>query len=83
MVYAVTTDKPAWINCTLSLQLCMTLCDPMDYSPLGSSIHGILQASVLEWVAMRSPGDLPNPGSEPVSLMSPAFAGGFFPTSAT
>ena len=29
-----------------------TLCDPMDYSPLGSSVHGILQARILEWVAI-------------------------------
>ena len=33
-------------------QPCPTLCDPMDYSPPGSSIHGILQARVLEWVAI-------------------------------
>ena len=37
-----------------SLQSCLTLCDPMDYNPLGSSIHGILQARILEWVAMPS-----------------------------
>ena len=35
-----------------SLQLCLTLCDPMDSSPPGSSVHGILQARVLEWVAI-------------------------------
>jgi len=35
-----------------SLQSCLTLCDPMDYSPPGSSVHGILQARILEWVAM-------------------------------
>ena len=35
-----------------SLQLCPTLCDPMDRSPLGSSVHGILQARILEWVAV-------------------------------
>ena len=33
---------------------CLTLCDPMDYSLLGSSIHGIFQARVLEWVAISS-----------------------------
>jgi len=33
-------------------QLCLTLCDPMDCSPPGSSIHGILQARILEWVAI-------------------------------
>ena len=33
-------------------QLCPTLCDPMDCSPLGFSVHGILQARILEWVAI-------------------------------
>ena len=33
-------------------QSCPTLCDPMDCNPLGSSIHGIFQASILEWVAI-------------------------------
>ena len=33
-------------------QSCLTLCDPMDCSPLGSSVHGIFQASVLEGVAI-------------------------------
>ena len=35
-----------------SLQSCPTLCDPMDCSLLGSSVHGIFQARVLEWVAI-------------------------------
>ena len=35
-----------------SLQACLTLCIPMDCSPPGFSIHGILQARILEWVAM-------------------------------
>ena len=39
-----------------------TLCNPMDYNLPGSSIHGILQASILEWVDIPSPGDLPNQG---------------------
>ena len=33
-------------------QLCPTLCDPIDGSPPGSSVHGILQARVLEWVTI-------------------------------
>ena len=37
-----------------SLQLCLTLCNPMDYSPPGSSVPGILLARILEWVAMLS-----------------------------
>ena len=40
--------------CTKSLQLCLTLCNPMDCSPLGSSVHGIFQARILEWVAISS-----------------------------
>ena len=40
--------------CAKSLQLCPTLCDPMDCSPPGSSIHRILQARILEWVAVSS-----------------------------
>ena len=37
-----------------SLQSCPILCDPMDYSPPGSSVHGVLQARILEWVAIPS-----------------------------
>ena len=36
----------------LVAQLCSTLCDPMDYSPPGSSVHGILQARILKWVGI-------------------------------
>ena len=39
---------------TRPLQLCLTVCDPVDCSPSGSSVHGILQARILEWVAMSS-----------------------------
>ena len=39
----------------------LTLYDPIDYSPLGSSIHGILQARILEWVAMPSSRGSPQP----------------------
>ena len=65
------------------LQSRPTLCDPMDCSPPGSSVHGILQARIPEWVAMPSSMDLPDPGIEPASLMSPELAGGFFTSSAT
>ena len=40
--------------CTKSFQLCLTLCDPMEYSLPGSSVHGILQARILEWVVVPS-----------------------------
>ena len=38
----------------LGAQSCLTLCDPMDYSPPLSSVHGVLQARILVWVAMPS-----------------------------
>ena len=66
----------------LVTQSCLTLCDPLDCSPPGSSIHGIFHARILEWVAIPPPGDLPDPGSEPMSLESSALAGGFFITRA-
>ena len=51
----------------------------MDYSPPGSSVHGIFQVRILEWVTpgFPSPGDLSDPGIEPVS---PAVVGRFFTT---
>ena len=61
----------------------LTLCDPVDHSPPGSSVHGILQARTVEWFLCPPPGDLPNPGTGPVSLMSPTLAGRFFTTSVT
>ena len=48
-------------------QLCSILCDPMDCSPPGSSIHESLLARTLEWVACPLPGDLSNPGIKPRS----------------
>ena len=70
--------------CAKTLRLCPTLCNAMDCSLLGSSVHGILQAKNTGAVCLLSPpGDLPDPGIEPLSLMSPALAGGFFTTSTT
>ena len=43
----------------------LTLCDPMDCSPPGSSVHGISQARILEWAAIPFSGDLPDPEIEP------------------
>ena len=52
--------------------------DPMHFSPSGSSAHGILQASILEWVAVSSSRGSSRPRDELVSLASPALEGGFF-----
>ena len=59
--------------CWVGVQSCLTLCDPMDCSPPGSWVHGILQARILEWVAMPSSRDPSDPGIEPTSPMSPAL----------
>ena len=65
--------------CAKSLQSCPTLCDLMNCSLPGSSVHGILQAKRLEWVALPySMGS-----SRPSSLMCPALAGRFLTTHAT
>ena len=48
----------------LVAQLCPTLCNPMDCSQLGSSVHGILQARILEWVAIPVSRESSNPGIE-------------------
>ena len=66
-----------------SLQLCLTLCDAMNCSLPGSSVHGILQTQMVEWVVIPFPGYLPDPGIKLASLMSPALAVGFFTTSTT
>ena len=66
LVYSILLQWPEWTKTVivrviiivvfffkvLVTQSCPTLCDPMDCSPPGSSVHGILQARILEWVAM-------------------------------
>ena len=75
----VVTPQPTLLpyggSSCLVAKLCLTLCDPMDCSLPGSSVHGIFQARVLEWVAsaISSPGDLPNTGIKPKSLGFPAW----------
>ena len=55
----------------------------MDCSPPGSSVHGILQARILEWVTMPSSRASYPLRDETASRVSPALAGGFFTTSAS
>ena len=65
-----------WCVCVYakSFQSCLILCDPIDFSLPGSSVHGILQARILGWVSISfSLGDLPNPGIESSSPVSPAL----------
>ena len=67
----------------MCVQSCPTLCGPMDYTLPDSSVHGIFQARILEWVTISCSRDLPDPGIELVSLASPVLAGRFFTTSTT
>ena len=67
------------LSCFTCVQLFVT---PVDCRPPGSSVHGILQARILEWVAMPSFRGLLHPRSNP-HLTSPALARGFFTTSTT
>ena len=60
---------------TLSAQSCPTLCNPMDSSLPGSSVHGFLQVIILEWVAISYSSGSSQPRIEPTST---ALAGGFF-----
>ena len=69
--------RTAWVLeisvlcCAKLLQSCLTLCDPMDCSPPGSSVHGILQPRILEWVTILFSRGSYNPGVEPRSPVWP------------
>ena len=69
--------------CIKSLQLCLTLCDLMDHSPPGSSIHEILPARILEWVAMLSSSGSPEPRNQMHVSCGSCIAGKFFYRRAT
>ena len=69
LLYVPFACSVAWLN--------PTLCDPMDCSSPGSSVHGIFQARILKWLPFSPPRDHLEPGIEP---KSPALAGGFFTT---
>ena len=60
-------------------QSCLTLCDPMDCSSPGSSVHRIFQARILE-LPLLSPRDLPDPETELMSPVSPALQADSLPT---
>ena len=89
--WATTTNLSSWFKnwvkyipkyggrlcCLLSLQSCLTLCDPMDYSLQVPLFMGFSRQEYWSGLPFLSPGDLPDPGIEP---MSPALAGGFSTT---
>ena len=61
-----------------SLQSCLTFYDPVDRSLTGSSVHGILQARILDWVAMPSSRGSSRPRDQTPVSVSPALSGGLF-----
>ena len=65
----------------LVTQSCPTLCNPVDCSLPGFSVHRILQARILEWVAISSSGDLPHPGIVHTSTAYPALQADSLPLS--
>ena len=70
-------NQPCVCMCAKPLQLCATLCDPMDYSPQGFSVLGILQARILEQAAIPSSRGSSRPRDQ--TCVS-CIAGGFFTT---
>ena len=71
--------RQSMCSCSVT-QLCLTLCEPVDCSPPGSSVHGIFQTRILGWITISSSKDPPHPGIKPTSLASPAQASRFFTT---
>ena len=73
-------DMPSCVYVCSVTQLCLILCKPMGCKLPGSSVHCILQARILEGVAISYSRGSSDPGTEPPSLESLALAGGFFTT---
>ena len=67
-------------GCAQSLQSCLTLCNPMNCSPPDSSVHGILQARILKWVAMPSSRGSSQLRDRTWVFCISCIAGGFFNT---
>ena len=74
----MTSCNPFDPMCVCSVTKVMSDFDRMDCSSPGFSVHEILQARILKWVGILSPGNLPDPGIELASLVSLALPGRFF-----
>ena len=76
---ALVTSLVLNVLCSVA-QLCLTLCNPIDGSPPGSSVHGILQARILEWVGISFSRGSSQLRNRTCTLSSPALAGRFSTT---
>ena len=75
------TASPRVKWCAWRVQSCLTLCNPTDFSPPGSSVHGILQARILEWAAISSSRGSSSPRIKTMSPTSPALQADSLPPS--
>ena len=73
-------SQKLYVRMFVCTQSCQTVCDPMEYSLPGSSVHGIISVRILEWVAIFSFRGSSWPGINLVSLASSPLAGGCFTT---
>ena len=73
-------DVCVWFMHACMLQSHLTLCNPVDCSPPGSSVHGILQSRILDWVAMPSSKGSSQPRDRNCISWNSCIAGGFFTT---
>ena len=84
LLFKVNPNKIIILSLCLVTQFCLILCDPMNCSLPGSSVHGFTRQEYWNGFPFPPPGDLPDPGInpriEPTSRTSPALAGGFFIT---
>ena len=82
-MHNVIQEKVSVCACSVAqLGFSLTLCDPVDCSLPGSSVHGIMLARILQWVVFSMPGHVSDSGIEPTSPMAPAGEkpGRFFTT---
>ena len=77
LCFGVSSEFLLFLSCVLVAELCPTLCDPIDYSPPGSSVSETLQARILDWVVISFSRDLSNPG---IKSMSPALQADSLPS---
>ena len=77
MLWLLLGPRNFCLRVCVCVQSYLILCNPMDYNPPGSSVHGIFQAKKTSGLPFPSPGDLPDPEIEPASLVSSALADRF------
>ena len=83
MLSHLVLSDSSWVHAKSLRHVWLFFESPWTVARPGSSLHGILQTRILEWVPFPSPRHLPDPGIKLVSLVSPSLAGRFFTASTT